>query len=315
MNADLPNTAELPAIARPLSLGELLDRVITILVRRFPLWAGILATVTLPLAVLQVIVPPSSTRMLDALQTAIKTGDQHAVAAAIAQNPTRPSDFIYILVALAFTPLADCAAIAAFSRRYDGLDTTYGEAFRIGLRRWLPALLLFVVWFVGFVAIAVVLAIVLGALAGILIAAFPHAQLFLIIVGVIAGLIALVAFLAIACISIPLLAVSLATIVVETPNPFVALGRTFSRVFRGREVWRALGVGAAFGFLSFSVGGAATSVGFLIGFLLHTTIVTTAVSAIVGIAIAAVQYGFMTYYYRDVRLRREGGDLVAMPSA
>jgi hypothetical protein len=306
MNPGLPTSAESAAVTRPLSLGELLDRVITILVRRFPLWAGILATVMLPLAVLQAIFPPSS---LEALQAAMKGGDQAAIAHALAHSPLRATDFIPIFVALLFKPLADCAAIAAFSRRYDGVDMTYAEAFAIGLRRWLPTLVLYIVWFVGFMVVAVVLAIVVGVVASVLIAL--HAQVLAIVVGVIAGLVALVAFIGLFCLSIPLLAVSQATVVVETQNPFVALGRTFSRVFRGREIWRALGVGAAFAFLSLSVGGGAASVGALLGALMHTTIITTVVSALVGIAIAAIQYGFMTYYYRDVRLRREGGDLLA----
>jgi hypothetical protein len=315
--------AAFAAIRRPLTLGELLDRVVTVIVRRYATWAAIFAAVLVPLGICQAFASNNLTRLLAqvaAAQTVLQHGRSSAdTAASIAQLSAGPRFNVFdgLLFAVLFFlyPVAIGAAVVFASNLYDGRTLSLGEVFRIGTRRWLSQIGLALVWLVGVVMVVVVFAIVVGIVVGIAAVGARGAvgspnptALLAVVVPLVIVVVAIA--LAVGSIATVIYLVADCTVIMETANPFQATGRAFARIFRGREVWRALLAGFALLVITYLVTIIATVVGVLVAGLVHLTGVVYVFTTVAGIVAAALQFAFVTFYYRDVRLRRDGGDIL-----
>jgi hypothetical protein len=302
---------------RPLGLGELLDRAVTLCVKNFVPLSLIFLVYAVPLGVVQYFATRDVTSVLqtftDALQAQANNGkpaDPAALSRAFSTVP--PLNGWYpLLIAIVFFvgPLPTAALIEATSARYLNRETSFGAAYGVALARWMPLIginclylaaggILYVAVVLAAVAIGIALALVTSALHAIGIA-------FDVLIGL-AVLIAGIAFFIVAALA---LQVSYFTCVVEGGGVVTSFGRGIRRVFARVGVKRSLLVGLAFVAIAISIG-IVSAVGEAALFAaVRNSAVGTAYSTLVRIATAAFTTAFLAIFYFDLRVREEGLDL------
>ncbi|MGH7708471.1 MAG: hypothetical protein ACREM6_11190, partial [Vulcanimicrobiaceae bacterium] len=160
------------SVLRPLGLGEILDRAVTLSVRSFPLFAAIRVLFQAPYAIAQYEFNRGSYQMLGALlPTAGKPADPAAMRAILVQNHPSQVFGVIVLVAMLAVPPIFAALTYAVSAAYLGRNPTFKQAIRAGVSRWLP--LLGVYFFLLVAAVMANVALALSAVVVVLgIAAF-----------------------------------------------------------------------------------------------------------------------------------------------
>jgi hypothetical protein len=302
---------------RPLGLGELLDRAVTLCVANFVPLSLIFLVYAIPLGVVQYFATKDVTSVLQAITEALqaqaaggKSGDpdaiQHALAAAPSLNGWYPA-----LIAIIFFggPLPTAALIAATSTLYLGRASTFGDAYRAALARWLPLIGINLLYL--FAGVILYVGIVLALVAIVFALAFVTSALHWlgIAVAVLIGLAAFFAGIAFFIVATLALQVSYFTCVVEGGGPVTSFGRGVRRVFVGVGLKRSLLVGLAFFAVALAIGVvSAIGEGALFA-AVHNTAVGIAYSTVVRIATAAFTTAFLAIFYFDLRVREEGLDL------
>lgn len=303
-------------LERPLGLGEILDRAVTLSVQQFPMLLGVVAVVSLPRAILQSFGFNPLTQYIAAVQAGSHGGgrDMNKILASIPL--ARPYDYAIIGITLFFSPLLAGAMTVAVARSLDGERLSIASSYLPALRRWASLLGSFLVWILIGASAIIVLSLVFGLGALLVIRATGATATSASGTGAILliGLVALVIAIPLFALGYALYIVSFASVVLETPNPFVAVGRAFARIFARREFLRAMVVSFALIAITF----AAALFGALLGGLAFAVtkwfasyIIVVQLVNSVGIIFATAA---ATIYYFDVRLRREGGDLLSVPT-
>ena len=308
------STGQAPAL-RPLGVGELLDRAVTLCVRHFGSFALIYLAFAVPLAICQFYGGGDSARVVGALVDAFRNAggkppDPAAINRAIASSaPERAYSYALFFLTLLAGPLPAAALISATSRAYLGERITFAQSYRTALRKWLPLLGVEVLYAVAgvIVYLLVLVLTILIALALVLLAA---AVRWLALVISIAAGIALTIAIALGVTLIVLAAqISFFACVVEDAPFVAAFAAGVSRVFGAGHLRRSLGVGLAYvaiWFGIFLVSAAGQSI--LLG-LLRSNILGTAYSTLLSVGTVGFTTAFMAIYYYDLRVRSEGLDL------
>jgi len=283
-------------ILRPLSVGDIIDRVLRLIRANALLFIGIALIPDLIVEILQRVAGLNQSFDLNELGTAIGSSGGTSVV----PRPLRAVDPIVagavVIVSIGISIVQAGALIEAIGQRYLGHPITVGEAYRRGLRA-APRLLLSgvavvavaVVVFVAFaVALAVfnssalaVIAVILGVLAVLFV--FPWAVLSLAVVG--------------------------PALVLEHLGPIAAIRRSFHLMDKSRL--RALGLYILMGFIA-SLLGLVFTVIFLASFIAEPT-VRSVLQTIANVATATISgplvYGALVLLYYDLRVRKEAFDL------
>ncbi len=305
-----------PAL-RPLGVGEVLDRAVTLCVKHFAVLATIFVVYAVPFAVLQFLagrdlagILATVTAAVTAKSTGGKPADPARLAHALASLPPLGAWYPLLVVAIFVVgPLPGAALIEACAAFYLGRPSSFGAAYRTALARWPQLIALNVLYaFAGIVLyVVLVLAVVLVAIG---IAAVTTAVHVLgVAVAVTFGLAAFVAGIAFFIVASLALQVSYFTCVVERTNAVTAFSLGLRRVFVGVGLVRSLLVGVAY--LAIGIGiGIVALVGesVLVG-LLHSQIAGSTYGALVRVATAAFTTAFVGIFYFDLRVREEGLDL------
>ena len=229
---------------RPLGFGEIFDRAITLYIRNFLPFAGIVAVVVLPLAILQYFIDMSSMGQFD---QAIKIlTHPNAPPPSTPVLPSFMTDWrvgvlfiVTMVIVYAIYPFSLNAVAIGVARLYTGRPVLFAPCYRGSLRRW-PQVLgmlcvefaLFIAWYIGFI-IVIVLAILLVTLLG-------RAAIALgIFAGIVAVLIGIAALLFLAPLFVAL-TFAMNSIVIEERPVFASIGLGFSRIFNREEFWRSV---------------------------------------------------------------------------
>lgn len=302
---------------RPLGMGEILDRAVTVSVQRFPMLIALLAVLTVPLAILQSFSANPLSQYIALIQAAAK-GSKTDTAAILNSIPkSGPFDYAIVLIALLVSALLVGVITLAVARALAGESLTIGGIYRSALRRLPSIVATGAIWFLILIAVSIVFSIVFGLV--IFLVVRPSGVAVPAPGGIAAILLILVVALAI---SIPLGAigyalaiVSFASAVLETRNPFIAIGRAFRRIFARREFLRSIVVSLAL----FAVTLATSLLGVVLGGILFALTKWFASYIVIAQLFSSIGLIFSTatatIYYLDVRLRREGADLMAMPTS
>jgi hypothetical protein len=305
---------------RPLGAGELLDRAVTLFVREFVPIVTVLAVVIVPFVLLQALVAPKSGRVFTDLAHVFSSAGNRAATEAAAAALTRDggssvSSFLLSAAQVVGRLLMWSAIISVVATAYAGSRIKFGEAYRIGFKRWLPQVVVALAFLVlGFVTAVplllgyVLVVIVVGLLAGF--------NLFIpaLVVGIIGGLIVFVAFAVVLSWVFMMYELASVAVVTETSNPIEAIGTGLRRGFaRGMRVRTIVG-----GLIVFVV----SYVGSLP--LLAVAVTLTAVTHVDALYFAIVGVGsvlleglvaaFVVVFATDVRVRREGFDILGAES-
>jgi hypothetical protein len=299
---------------RPLGIGEMLDRAVTLSVRNFIPFALIWVAFSIPVAVLGYYATSGSQRVLslilDPLARGQKPPDAETIARLLNATPTHPLlSVLYFAVAVFGAPLATAALMWAMSGLYlEGRAPTFGAAYRAGVRLWPAMLLILLIYIVaGFVGTFVLLLAAIPAL--LLIALLSVVQAIVaIVVGIALYVVILLAVIAAAVMVGLAYQTSCFTEVVERVGPIRAVLSGFARVFGAawrRSIVTGLALGACYiGFLVIVLVGQSVSLG-----VLHSQAVSIALSVVFGLLLQVYVAAVTCLYYFDLRVRSEGLDL------
>jgi hypothetical protein len=306
--------AEATNTLRPLSIGEMLDRAVSISVRFFVVLLLIYVVFAIPLTVFQYLGTADMAKFFAAITDALqKTGqrtDPQAIARALSVAPVfNVFTVLYFVTALLVAPLPSAALMWTAAEIYGhGRVPTFQAAYREGFRCWLPLIGVNVPWIVlGLVAyVAVTVLVVIVVLAFVLLNALLKS--FALVAGAaIAGLL-LLAFFALVLLGVLAANVSYFAIIVERAGFISAFSSGLTRVF-GRSLRRSLLVSLALfavGIGLYLMGALGQAV--LLG-LLHNNALGTVFGALLRLVVVIFTAVFLAIYYYDIRIRTEGFDL------
>ena len=298
---------------RPLGFGEIFDRAITLYVRNFVPFAGIVCVVILPLAVLQYFLDRSSVPQFDQMIRILEhpgNAPPALLAPAFLTSPGVALLFgVLAIVVWVVWPFALNACAIGVARLYRGRRVEFAPCYRASLQRW-PSVLgvllieagIFVAWYVAFVVAVVVLFLLTVVLARASIAAG-------VVGGVVTAFVLLAGLLALAPLFVAL-TFGMNAVVIEERSAFQAIALGFARVFNRFEIWRAL----LFSLAAFAIMAAASSlVGIfaMVAMVYHWIALEVILTSVFRAAITPFSIVLLAVYYFDVRIRHEGFDLEA----
>ncbi len=306
---------------RPLGAGELLDRAVTLYVRRFVPIVTVLAIVVIPLALLQALVAPGNFRVGEDLVQVFQSGGGPSASAAVFERIARDTQLTgpgasVSAVALLLHLLMWNALVAVIAGAYTGVVLAPGTAYALAARRWIPQLVVGL----AFLVIAVIALVPLGiAYVAIVAAAVGLAVVKLQVVAIVVGIVLGLAFLvgAAAVVSWGLMAYELASVAVvtETSNPVTAVGSGLRRALGRGTRWRALVAGFVFVVLSYGAVLPPLAVAGLVSAVTHQPVISAAAGAVATVLVQGLLGAFVVAYAIDVRVRREGLDLALLAEA
>jgi hypothetical protein len=310
-----------PTTLRPLGIGELLDRAVTLCVRHFWALAAIYVGFAALLELVQVLGGNDRAQLVAALtqlarNQAAGRADDHALAHVFSQYaPAGGWTLAALALAIFVLPLPTAAMAASASAFYLGGALNLGDAYRAAVRVWPQLLMVIVIYLaagsvayvaVFLVALALIFLVVLVAAASKMLAIALGIALSLafFVLAIAAGLLAGLAY-----------QVSFCTCVLEGATFLVAFGRGLRRVFRGVGLRRSLLAGLAyFAVLLGITMVSAIGQGVLLG-LIKSSVLGSVFAVIVNVAAGAFATVFLVLFYYDLRVREEGFDLQAVANA
>ena len=301
------------AVLRPLGLGEVLDRAVSLCVKHFLPLSLIVLVFAIPLAVVSFFATKDLAEVMRQLAAATTNGGKPADPLAVRQafSSLKSTGWYAALIAFTFFvgPLPFAALISAVSQFYLGGPTSFADAYAVGLRRWLPLIginLLYVVAF-ALAYVVIVLAVVFLVFGLTLLTATLRGVG--IALDVVVGSVAILAMLAFFVVATLAIQISYFTCVVEGRGVIASFGRGVSRVFKGIGLRRSLLVGVVFAALLIGIV-VVTSAGEMVFVgLLRSETLGTVYATLVRIATSAFTTAFIAIFYFDLRVREEGLDL------
>jgi hypothetical protein len=222
---------------------------------------------------------------------------------------------VFALVSAVVSPLPTGALLWACATLYAGSGTvTFRDAYRAGVRNWLPLLVLNLMWLScgGLAYVATLLCVLIVAFAAALFATLSPALG--IGVAVLLGLVALAAAAVVGSAVAVAVYVSYLAVIVEQKGFAPAFASTVSRVFQHAFKRSAL-TGLTLLAISIGVlliGAFGQGVAFA---LLHNAAVGLGFSAVVDVLVTILIASYMVVNYYDLLVRSEGYDLRAALAA
>ncbi|HYL27308.1 MAG TPA: hypothetical protein VEW74_05695 [Candidatus Nitrosotalea sp.] len=298
---------------RPLGFGEIFDRAVTLYLRNFVPFAGIVMVLVVPLAILQYIIDRNTQPQFDMMIRIF----QHPE---VARDEQMPSYFSSPAMVLAFVavfiltyavwPFVLNAVAVGVARLYRGRPVEFRACYAVALARWKQILGVVAVEFlviIGWYMVTVVIALVIVLGAVLLGTAAPQIAVLL---GVIAVLVVLILMLPVLAPLVVALTFSMYATVIEERPVMESVRLGFARVFNRTEFWRALLLSIATGAI---VLGASTTFSALsiVAAIFHLTALRAIIETIPQLVISPFGIVLLAIYYFDVRIRREAYDLEA----
>ncbi len=296
-----------PAFAlRPLGIGEIFDRAVTLYVRHFVAFTLMVLTLLAPLAVVQYFALPSQA---DSLATTIGQIEHPEKKPQPPFTSQQLSALVAIaLVAIVFAPFVNNAVAIGVARVYSGAEPSYGVSFATVFRRWAPLLgtaMLNVLILLG-VYLAMVIGIVMLTTVGIL---FVRSALPLAVAVFLFAIVAFVAVFLLLLMMIMAYAFAMYSTSLEDASPSRAIGLAYRRIFNRREFKKALLMTLAYVGLQVGVLTLSSTVGLVLLFTLKSYALELVVNTLASAMMSAFVTILLAVYYYDVRTRSEGLDL------
>ncbi len=297
---------------RPLTIGEILDRAVTLFVKRFAVLTLILALVAIPLAVLGFAAQPQTLGFVADIQQILALPPGHAdeqralLSTLSAKNRFGATAAALVIASWILSSLSATACMIAVAQAYAGRLPSVRAVYREAVRRW-PAQLAASVLFVAFAfVIGIVVSIVtlllvlaLGAVGG---AARP--------LSIALAIVAMLAIVAFAILFYFVVQMTYVSIALEDANPIRGIARSLRRTLSPAVFWRSALVAVVVFAVSLVGFFVITAIGATLAALTHLSALDPVVTVIGGVALNAVVTTFAVLYAIDVRVRREGYDLL-----
>jgi hypothetical protein len=296
---------------RPLGVGEILDRAVNLCVKHIVPLTIIFLVYAIPLAIVQYLATKdvASQDVANLLSMLSKSPAGNNAAPPDIGKELNGWTAATVLMSLFVGPLPQAALVVAAASFYLGRQTSFADAYRAALPRWLHLLGLNFMYglaggFLYFVVIIVMALLGLGI--GFLYAVSHVAG---IAVGIIIGAVFIVLCLGFFMVAILAYEMSFLACVLERQNLAVAFASGIRRVFAGVGLQRSLLTGSAFVAIFIAIAIVSGVGQTLLIALLRSSLAGVAYTTLVGIATAAFTTTFIAIFYFDLRVREEGLDL------
>jgi len=305
----------IPPDLRPLGIGEILDRAVTLFVRRFAVLILILAVVTIPVAILQYASAPATGDMIADFQRVLTLPpghpeEQRAIMREIsAKNHVGGFAAALGLISVILSILSTTACVIAVAQAYAGKLPSVREVYREALRRWVAQLVAGVA-FIGFaLVVTIVLAIVIFLVALAVGALAVVSRVAATIVGVPVGLVGVLALFGTIAGLYFAAWMTFVSIALEEANPIRGIANGIRRTLSPAIFWRSALVATIVFFVSLIGSLVLLSIALGLSALTHLTALYPVIAVIGGVALNGLLTTFIVIYAIDVRVRREGYDL------
>jgi hypothetical protein len=295
---------------RPLGFGEIFDRAITLYIRNFVPFFGIVLVLIVPLAIVQYIVDSSQAAQINDFIRILTHPHAKPATPGMFFSPQQLVGLgIDLLVFYLLYPFVLNAVAVGVARLYRGRPVEFTACYAAVLKRWASILIMLLLDI--FVILAWYAATVVALVFGVVIAAaLLHAFVLLGIVAVVADVVIFFAVVLLFLVLFIALSFAMYAVVIEESSPIQALGTGFVRVFTRSEFWRAV----LFALAATAVQlGAGLMIGVFAGIavLLHWVVLESVLKTLLNAALIPFSAILIAIYYFDVRIRREGFDLEA----
>jgi hypothetical protein len=292
---------------RPLSLGELLDRAVTLCVRHALTFALIFLVFIVPFTIVQAFALPDQTAALNQLVEMVRSGGK-VVPQAGARTPLATT-FLWFGAFWLFSTLSYAALIVATSRAYLEGNASFAPAYRLALRFWPRLIALTLLYFLTF-AVVLIAASIVGV--AIMAVTMLLSRLLLplgIVFGVIVGGAFTLGVIALSLVATIAGYLMCYTLMLEGASISGALVRGMQRAFGRGNFLRSLAAGLALSAVSFGFTILVMAVTFALLALFHSALVGQLLGAFVQAPMIVFFFAFLTLFYYDLRVRNEGFDL------
>jgi hypothetical protein len=301
---------------RPLTIGELLDRAITLYTRRFVALFAAYALVWIPLLVLNSLAHHDTLGLFGDLQrlftlpasdVASRTKILREINAATSLNGWAG---VTLAVSAIVVPLGNNAVLLTAAGFLNGVPVSLGVALRRAVQLWVPAIV------VTLLAVGIGIVVFGIAMIGLFLLAFAIGLLAVaskvaaLVLGVVFGIGGLLIAAILAAVIYVIMGMGYVGLVLEQPNPFRAIGLALRRCLDRRLLTRTILVGLAYGAVQFVGIYAFVGLGLVTSELLHLSALYVLFVTGGGAVLNILLLVFMLLYTRDVRVRREGADLL-----
>ncbi|MDP9025396.1 MAG: hypothetical protein M3N13_08490 [Candidatus Eremiobacteraeota bacterium] len=295
---------------RPLTLGELLDRAVTLFVKNAWLFVALAALVYVPVAIAQLSMGDFWVWYMNEFSKVIAQPGDPATALALDRALVQkfgPVGLFTFIILVAAGPLVASAMAHVTGNLLAGTATSFGEALRFALTRWGRVVLFALLWIVSLFAVFFGVMLVLTLLTVGLTALLKSAAIA--VVFVIAIFVATIFLIVVASVS---MGVGFMAAIIENANVLTAFGSGIARTINRQMFWRS----TIFGLVLFAISLGFSIIGSLAGFGLLAALKTGIPLVVINAVVAIIQYGFfvvfIALFYYDLRVRREGVDLESM---
>ncbi len=311
------DTPPLTYALRPLGIGEMLDRAVTMYVKNAVIFTALILVVFAPIAAVQSL---NASTQVDQFTTSLSILQHIGDAKKSSPSPQQTNDLkkieaqqptvlliagIVFLLALFLSPVGTGAIAVGVHRLYRGEPLKFGDCFMAGLRR-LPAMIgigfiaffALLIWYIATILIAVVVAIP-GAM--LIKSALPLAIVFFVLAGI--AILAAFLFLIVLILAFGFAYIAL---LVEKATVGAAIGSGFKRIINRKEIWRSLLFALAIAGVQIGGSSVIAMIALLMLLVLHSAILYIIVAAIINAVLSSFVTIFVVIYYFDVRIRLEG---------
>ena len=295
---------------RPATIGELLDRAVTLFVQNAWIFVALSAIVYVPLAIVQLSMGDIWKLYLDLL-----SGSVSSTASATLKNEqllmqrAAPMELFTVVLMVFVAPLVISAMAHVVFKKTAGEAVTVGEALRFALPRWGRVILFALLWVAALLGAFFALIIGFSLMSAALAFAVPVVALIVMIFLVVMAAVIAGMLVAIVCGGVGMMAV-----IDGSRGVASAFGLGVALTMNRKMFWRSVLVGLLLFAISLGFGIITSMVGFSFLAALHSGIPMVIINA----AMAMVQFGFLTvfmaFFYNDLRARREGADLETLAS-
>ncbi|MFN2460933.1 MAG: hypothetical protein ABR591_09635 [Candidatus Velthaea sp.] len=306
---------------QPLGVGEILDRAVTLFVRRFAPLVLILAVVAAPAAILQYIGAPARASMFAEFQRLIMVPPGHPEqTAAILRRISEQNHFSFasalaLLLTFAVGPLAATACSIAAARSYRGHAPSVRDAYRDALHRWIPQLVTGLVFVALGVVLFVLIFVVTFVVTLMIVALSAASPVAAFVVGIPIAIAASLAVLGAGMLLFLAWELASVSVALEEPNPVTAIASGFRRTFAKDMFWRSLLVAAILFAVSIIGSLVLVASATTLALVTHVAALYPIVLGIGNVVLGALLSAYLVVYWYDLRVRREGYDLALAAEA
>jgi hypothetical protein len=297
----------MPVELRPLGVGEIFDRAVTLYVRNFAAFAIMAAFVAVPVAVGRYFLTRAQEGYWAQILETIQHPQPHAqVSVMQGIGPT------YALIGgeLLLAGFMYTAIAVAVARLYGHGIPDWREAYKVTLQRTgavLSAEVAQIAVFVCGIAGGIGALALMGAVSILLLRAFAPLGVLSIIITILCAIaLFCVLLLSMLCISFTLSAIG-----VEHLRFMQAAISAYERIFNVREIWKALVICLALIAIQIAAAIAGAITGSLTIGLLHAPALEAAIAGVISLISTGFTGVLIAVYYFDVRIRGEGLDMQA----